>query len=148
MGAILIGRPEPPMPPGAYRTFGVAAPLSTHFVKATCAEVSCPDYQQGWRVHIEAIGPQFEHAARTSGRKFTEVSYGDGQTWLLFEAGQPCFRASEHTRRLEREERFYVRSGDWRGDPSRTGPREISGTAWLDEFGEHQDRLATTFERG
>lgn len=154
-----LSRPISPQgPPGAYRTFGVATPLATHFVPATCAEVDCPNYLHGWRVHVESIGPQLEHAARGSGRSFREVSYGPGQTWLMFDAGQPCFASGEwrpgqpfprqregHMRRLERDERFWMAAGDYR---ARGRVIEVSGTAFTDEFGEHQDRIASQIERG
>jgi len=140
-------RIEPALPPGAYMTYQVLAPLSTHFAPASCLEVQCADYLQGWRVHAESLPPELLHAARTSGRNYREVSYGEGQTWLLFDAGQPCFRATEHRRRLDREERFVIRGGDYRANPS--GMRtEVPLSSWVDDFGEHQAKLAERLERG
>lgn len=138
----------PAMPQTAYRTFGLAAPLATHFVPARCAEVACPDYLNGWRVRVEHLSPELLHIARTSGRKFTEMRVAEGETWLVFEAGQNCFKVSTHRRRLEREPRFYMRGGDWRGDPDGNRPTEVSDVSWLDDFGEHQERLANVFEKG
>jgi hypothetical protein len=135
-------RLAPVLPPQAYRTFRVVAPLSSHWVKAACREIGCDQWREGWTVHVEAVGPHLEHAARTSGRKFAEVKYAEGMTLLLFEAGQPCFAESRHRRRLERDERWLIQNGDWRGDPDHFRPREVSSLAWRDEFGEHQERLA------
>lgn len=153
-----LTRIPPQGAPGDYRTFGMAAPLATHFVPADCREVDCPDYLHGFRCHVESIGPRLADAARNSGRKFTEVSYGEGHTWLEFEAGQPCFSSGPwrpgqpfprqkegHMRRLEREDRFYMRAGDYR---AKGRVVEVSATAWVDEFGEHQERIAAQVERG
>lgn len=140
----------PLLGPDGYKTYRVSAPIETHHRKATCAEVDCPHYLNGWSFHVEAmlaLNPAWEHAARTSGRKFTEVSYGEGQTWLLFEAGQPCFAASEHRMRIDRLDTFIIRDGDHRDNP--TGRRAVvSPQAFVDDFGEHQDRLAEIERRG
>lgn len=136
--------------PEAYKTYSVSAPLETHHRKATCAEVDCPHYLAGWSFHVEAmfaLNPQWEHAARTSGRKFTEVSYGEGQTWLLFEAGQPCFAADQHRKRLDELDIFRIRGGHQAVRP--TGRvAVVSPQAFVDDFGENQDRLAETERRG
>jgi hypothetical protein len=141
-------RLEPLMPAAAYKTYQVAAPMSTHFVRASCAEVACPNYLNGWRVRVEILPPHLLHQARTSGRRFTEVHVAEGETWLVFEAGQACFQAGEHRRRLERAERFIIRDGDHRGNPLGTRPVEISDGSWVDDFGEHQEKLAEQAERG
>jgi hypothetical protein len=140
-------RIEPAAPPGAYQTYQVLAPLATHFVPATCAEIGCPQYLAGWRLRVEGLSERDLHIATHCGRKYEVVAAGPAETWLTFEAGQPCFKASEHMRRLEREEIFVIRGGDHRANPS--GRRsQVGATAWVDDFGEHQDRLATAFERG
>ena len=142
-----LNRPEPLGPPSAYRTYQVAAPLSTHFVPATCADVDCPDYLNGWRLRAELLDAQQAHVVRASGRHFTGQRIAEGETWWCFPPGQACFRASQHRRRLEREERFIIRGGDFRGNPSGV-MAEVPVTSWVDDFGEHQDRLSTLAERG
>jgi hypothetical protein len=140
-------RIEPAAPPGAYQTYQVLAPLQTHFVAATCQEVDCPQFREGWRLRAEGLSERDVYVATHCGRKFTRVNVAEGETWLVYEAGQPCFRASGHRRRLEREEHFIIRGGDYRGNP--TGMRaKVSVDSWVDDFGEHQDRLAERVERG
>ena len=140
-------RIEPLASPYAYKTYQAKAPLDTHWTAATCAQVECEHYVNGWGVHVEAVGPELEHLARTSGRRYHEAQAGPGQTWLLFEPGQPCFEAGTHLRRLEREELFVLRDGDWRGNPTgRTAT--LTTQTWLDDFGEHQDRLTLLIEKG
>jgi hypothetical protein len=126
----------------------VKIPLSTHFRKATCAEVDCPQYTNGWKIRVEQLPPELLHAARTSGRRYRELHVSEDETYLIFEAGQACFQESTHRKRLDREEIFLRRDGDSRGNP--TGNRVIhtSPGAWADDFGEHQNKLSDAAERG
>lgn len=143
-----LNRIEPLMAPGAYKTYLLAAPVSTHFVAATCAEVGCPNYLNGWRTIVPEGSDHADLVRSLRGRwHFTEQAQPGGLVEFTFPAGQPCFEASTHRRRLEREPRFVIRGGDHRGNPS--GDRaEVSAASWLDNFGEHQERLASRFERG
>lgn len=144
-----VNRVEPQMPAAAYKTYSIAAPASTHFRKATCQEVDCPRYLNGWRVHVEQIGPELTHAAKTSGRRYREMRVAEGQTYLVFEAGQPCFQAGEHRKRLDRPELFIVRDGDWRGNPRGTEARRHARPEdWVDDFATHQGRLADAHRQG
>lgn len=144
-----MGRPDPRMGAESYKTFTIAAPLSTHFRPATCAEVACPDYLHGWRTRIEGLPAELLHAARTSGRRYTELPVAAGETWLVFEAGQACFRASQHRARLDKPELFLVRDGDWRGNPRGTKARLHQRPAdWRDDFAEHQQGLADAIQEG
>jgi hypothetical protein len=139
-------RIQPVGGPQRYKTYGASAPISTHFRKATCAEVDCPNYLNGWRVRVEGLDPEMLHTARSCGRKFTELSVKEGESYLVFEAGQPCFATSKHRLRLERDFRYLVANGDWRG---------LSNTRvhtrfefWQEDFALHQDMVATRLERG
>lgn len=142
-------RPQPLMPAHAYKTYAVVSPLSTHFRKATCAEVSCPHYLNGWAVRVEGLHPDLLHAAKTSGRKYIEQCLVEGETWLVFEAGQACFRASDHRTRVDREPLYVVREGDHRGNPRGTDARVHRGPDnWLDDFATHQATLADEIAKG
>jgi hypothetical protein len=144
-----VNRIEPKLPAAAYKTYELAAPVATHWRKASCADIDCPRYLNGWRVHVEQIGPELTHAAKTSGRRFQELRVAEGQTYLVFEAGQPCFQVSEHRKRVDRPELYVVRDGDWRGNPRRTEARRHSRPEhWVEDFAEHQDRLATARGEG
>jgi hypothetical protein len=143
-----LSRPwTPALPAHAVQTFEIAAPLGTHWRPATCEEVECPEFLHGWRLRVEDLDPQDVHVATHCGRSFTVSAVAPAETWLVFGAGQPCFKSAGHRIRLEREERFIVRGGDWRDNP-RGDRRETTATGWVDDFGEHQDRLNTAFERG
>ena len=144
-----INRIDPKMPASAYKTYSIAAPVATHWRKATCQEVDCPRYLNGWQVRVEGLPPELLHAAKTSGRRYREMPVQEGETWLVFEAGQPCFQAGEHRMRVDRPELYIVRDGDWRGNPRGTQARQHARPEhWVEDFAEHQDRLATAHGEG
>jgi hypothetical protein len=135
--------------PEAYKSYIIAQPLATHWRKASCEEISCPDYLHGWKVRVEGLPANLLHAARTSGRRYRELPVAEGETWLVFEAGQACFRASEHRTRIGRPPLFVVRDGDTRGNPRRTKARlHQRAESWRDDFAEHQQTLADAQRRG
>jgi hypothetical protein len=148
--AIQVFRPNPIMPAHAYKTYEWVAPLGTHFRKATCADAACPAYLNGWRVRVETLTPELLHTAKTAGRKFVEQRVTDSETWLVFEAGQPCFRASEHRVRVnDRPPLYIVRDGDHRGNPRGTKARlHQRPEHWLEDFAEHQQGLADEIAKG
>lgn len=144
-----MNRIQPQMGPEAYKTYSISAPVSTHFRRATCAEVDCPDFLSGWRVRVEGLPAQLLHDAKTSGRKYVEVQVTEGETWLHYEAGQPCFRVAEHRIRIGKPELFLVQDGDWRGNPRQTRTRmHQKPEFWVEDFGEHQQNIADQIERG
>jgi hypothetical protein len=88
------------------------------------------------------------HVAKTSGRKFRELDISENEHWLVFESGQPCFRASEHRRLLDKQEIYIARDGDYRGNPTGAVRRHTRPEFWLEDFAEHQDKLAHQIDRG
>lgn len=143
-------RVPPRMGPEAYKTYAVVSPLGTHFRRATCEEVACPHYANGWRVRVEGLPPDMLHAARTSGRKYVEQDITKGETYFVFAAGQPCFRASDHrTRVSDRPPLYVVRDGDHRGNPRGTKDRvHHRPDNWLDDFATHQQAISDAIEKG
>lgn len=137
---------DPRLPSRFYKSYRILAPAPTHFRPATCAEVDCPPYLHGWRTRVEGLPPELVHTARTSGRRYTEMHVAEGETWLIFEAGQPCFKASEHRVRIDRPEIYIVADGDRRA--SMNHRRHANAADWVEDFGENQQRLADQAERG
>jgi hypothetical protein len=43
---------------------------------------------------------------------------------------------------LERPELYVVRGGDWRGNPRGEVRRHSGPDSWVNDFAEHQDRIA------
>lgn len=144
-----LSRPDPLMPSEAYKTYAVVSPLSTHWRPATCAEVDCPHYLKGWRTRVETLTPDLLHAAKTSGRRYTVQQVADGETYLVFPAGQSCFAVSRHRMQAGRPPLFVVRDGDYRGNPRGTKTRvHMSPDNWLDDFATHQQAIADEIEKG
>lgn len=131
-----------------YRTFQISAPLRTHWRAATCAEVDCPQYLNGWRVRVDVLPPQMVHTARTSGRKFTELHVAEGENYLVFEAGQSCFRVSQHRVKLDRLEFYIARDGDWRGNPTGNVRKHTRPEFWMEEMNENNGRLQQVRQNG
>jgi len=146
-------RITPQLPAQHMKTYVIAAPKATHYRPATCAEAECTAHLHGWRStadeSTELGRQQADYIRSSSGRRFTEHRDDTGLTVFTFEAGQVCFRGDEHTVRIDRPEIFLVRDGDHRGNPRGTSPRiHTTPQAWVDDFGEHQERIAETKERG
>lgn len=147
--AIELSRPQPLMAPQAYKTFAVVSPVPTHFRPGTCAETDCPHYLNGWGVRVENCTPDLLDAARSSGRRYREVHVAQGENWLVFEPGQKCFRASTHYVRMERPPLFLVRNGDHRTAPRNPAAgTQLSADNWVNNFREHQQRIADEIEKG
>jgi hypothetical protein len=142
-------RIEPAGPPGAYKTYALAAPAATHRRPTTCEEIDCEAYQYGWITRVDEVtelgAAQAYYIRRECGRRYTEQRTPVGLTVFQFEAGQRCFAV--HTMPLEREPIYSVRDGDWRANPS-GARRVLSAQDWLDDFGDHQQRIAQRHARG
>ncbi|PRY35335.1 hypothetical protein [Umezawaea tangerina] len=130
------------------KTYSIQSPMATHTRPATCAEVDCPNYLRGWRIHVEAVGPELAHTARTAGARFREVQVSEGHTYLVFEAGQTCFGASRHRIDIGRPQFFVVRGGDWRGNPRGEMRQHTKPEFWVEDFAEHQQTLADAQNKG
>lgn len=141
-----VNRPTPSLGPQWFKTFEVNRPRNTHFRKAKCTEVECPNNQRGWRTVCDvstALGKsQANYIRLKSGRSFTVEQSGD-LTTFTFPAGQMCF--SDHRVPLDREPFFRKLSGDWRQYGEAKAMRAVD---WLDDFGNHQQNLAEQRERG
>ena len=132
-----LNRPTPRLPVEKMRTHAISAPTASHWRKATCAELDCEHYLKGWVLATAGLSSADVHLAKTSGRRFLVTRDEQGAEVLNFVAGQPCFRADEHRKRLDREPWFYARNGDWRGNPDGrlAQPLVFSGAdSWADSL--------------
>lgn len=157
MSGLVLGpageqRFEPNLPVQAYRSFTVAAPEETHWRPASCAEVDCRHYLQGWWSTVDErtqLGQgQAYYIRHDSGRRFVESRSVDGQLTLFwFEPGQVCFSAGSHRTAIGRPALWVSRNGDWRanlGDMRLHTRPEF----WIEEWDETADRLARVKQRG
>lgn len=145
-----LNRLEPKMQPQAYKTYEIRRPLASHWRDASCAEVDCPAHLHGWSTRVDVsteLGARQANYIRLhSGRRFTVKEHGN-LVIFTFGPGQRCFRP--HRVPLEREPLYLVRRGDHRGDPTRSRPVTFrDGQSFVDDFGEHQTRLADRLDKG
>jgi hypothetical protein len=135
-------------PASAYQSYVLDRPHTRRFwVKATCAEIDCPDYLHGWRVDAAALSAQHWADIRAIGYRYERLDIAAGCQQLVFEAGQACFRASTHQRPTLAEPLYLVKPGH-RGAYLGRGRQHTRGIDWVEDFSEHTDRLATRLARG
>jgi hypothetical protein len=112
-----------------------------HFRPATCAEVNCPDYLNGWRTLLPVNHEHIDFIRHQTGRHFTEGRIGEGLIEFRFPAGQPCFRTSQHRVQNGRPPGLLVQTRDHRvieQEPER----------WLGEFNDEVARAETDYRQG
>jgi hypothetical protein len=146
----MLNRIEPQLPAAAMKTYSIASPKATHYRPATCAEVGCEMSLKGWETKVDVstvLGArQANYIRLRSGRAFLPpVEIGD-LVIFTFPAGQTCF--AEHLVPLGRPEFYLVRDGDWRGNPRGTAATRHNADTWVDDFANHQQRLADRLEQG
>lgn len=81
--------------------FRVAMPLATHWERATCEQVRCPNFLRGWKT-VLPVDSELISVLKSSGRSYREEREEDGLVTFVFAPGQPCFRASEHRQQSDR----------------------------------------------
>jgi hypothetical protein len=140
-----LNRIEPQLPVEAVKTYQAAA-LSDATVVAACQSVGCEAYRKGWDTTVDELTDlgrrQAAYIRAQSGRTFKESHDGLGLTVFRFDSGQRCF-ADHHTRPAV----YLVRGGDHRGNLGLIR-RHVSTADWVEDFAEHQDRLATRLGQG
>ena len=142
-------RIEPALPVQAMKTYGLRAPLATHFREATCEEVGCEPYRRGWVTWLDSIAQSdLIQTVRNSGRKPSAVLHEDGRIGFVFEAGTRCFKAHLHRLPLDREPLYVVRAGDWRGNPTGEQRVHVRGTDWVEDMQESLEQTRRRQERG
>lgn len=153
MPTVTLNRIPPLMSARNYKTYGFSRPLSTHWQAATCEDVDCKYYVNGWTSEIDestADGKIQAHFIRhDKTRSYTESKGEMGKTRFTYTPGNMCFYQNTHRQPIERLPKYYVRGGDWRGNPLGTPTRiHRSPEQWVEDLAEHQDRLATLVGRG
>ncbi|MGI5286645.1 hypothetical protein ACQEVF_25355 [Nonomuraea polychroma] len=140
-----VTRVPPALQVGAYQTYAWAAPRDTR-IKSVCEDVGCMAWLHGWTSTFDEsteLGRnQADYVRRRSGRDFKESRTAEGLTVFRFAPYQRCF-ANHETRPAV----WWVRGGDWRQDRGLIR-RHTSGRDWVEDFAEHQDRLADRLRRG
>lgn len=144
-----LNRPAPVADARFYKTYGASRPLDTHWVPATCEEVDCEPFLMGWSINVVPLSEQDLAVIKQHRYRYHVVPVSAEETLWIFDAGQPCFKASTHQREIGRPPVFFTRPGDWRGDPSGAGAFvHARPEDWVDDMATHLDRLRTEIEKG
>jgi hypothetical protein len=146
-----LNRPAPLLQVQQMQTYAVATPRHTHTRPATCAEVLCDAHVKGWTSKVptgsadEALLLKAAAGEIDGYRRHYKLVRVGQISVVIFPAGQTCLHVLRHRVSLERPAFFVVRGGDWRGS---TGVirRHFNGDQWVEDFAEHQDRLAHVLE--
>lgn len=136
-----------PLEPEAFTTFGMRAPIKTHFIELPCKIAQCKRFVHGWTTTLDPKRaehlPLIQHIV--SGRSGRRWSYGEntpeGYLTFVFPPGQACFRNSHHQRDDSVPELYVVRSGDFRTPIHRREPKRVSPDNWLEAFDRNQTAL-------
>lgn len=128
-----------PRPQSLSRTYRLARPLRTHWRRASCEEVRCPNFLNGFMVHKEALTGQQQSALEHSGRPFQMLPKAEGETYYVFAAGTPCLRHNSHRVQNDRPELYLVQHG-----LRPVERRESDG--WINDSGEHLERVRRWME--
>lgn len=119
------------------RQYRLSAPIKSHWRKATCAEIDCPNYVNGWSATIDTSTPLGQRQARyiryNSGRHYSENATADGIVTFIFPPGQTCFGSDRHRIRIDREPLYVIRE---------TGKlNTVNGSEWTERFNNDSEKL-------
>ncbi len=103
-------RPKSTMQHPSLQRFRVAIPAATHRSKASCEDVDCTHYLNGWSMVVDigaALGEAQARYLRLNPRKldFSERKKSQYEVEFVYPPGQQCFR--EHTV-LNGREPYYL----------------------------------------
>lgn len=132
--------------PWNYQTFKMSSPMGTHYRRATCHEVNCHAYMNGWALQIEELSEEDLYTATHAGKRFRRVHFGPGVNFLMFEAGQLCFLADTHRIKLDRPQNFFTCKGD-RTVFRHQDARAMRDVDWMDDLLTKTDAIITRRKR-
>jgi hypothetical protein len=131
-----------------YKNYALRAPAKTHTRQATCAEVECRAYVNGWTLVKEELTAELLHIATHSGRRYREVDIESGKTLLVFEPGQICFGFKTHRVTMDRPAFFYAGQGRHDVFSIRNARQYDKPEQWMDDMHCDSDKATNRLERG
>jgi hypothetical protein len=146
-----INRKVPLLDPRHYKSYGITAPLASHWRRATCAEYECADYVHGFVATIDTgteLGQrQFDYLTHDKERKYSMQRVSLTTFKFVYGPGNRCFKSGEHRVPIGRPPLLLVHDGDWRGNPTGNVVRHTRVENWVEDFAEHQSVLAERIRR-
>lgn len=131
--------------PRRFKTHAIRAPLATHFRIASCAEIECTAYREGWNYHKQTMSDIQLYTVTHSGRRWREMNIAPGFTYIIFEPGQRCFET--HRVSVGRPEFFFIGRGDSRVFQTNKAT-QYKPNDFVDEWANHLDKIAKRIMRG
>lgn len=122
--------------------YSINSPLASHYRPATCEEIECPHWRDGWQVNATDLTDVHYVELARGGWHFTVLRVSEAETFLVFKAGQRCFEHGSHKVALQRPALYVVR------DPARGSRRtHVRAEDWRDDLHEHTDQVARDRQR-
>lgn len=148
-GGVPLRRPDAKGRPQDYKTYSIKSPHQWR--RAPCSEIQCDGYVNGWVMHKEAMTPDQVWAVTHAGKSFKEVNTAPGQTLLVFEAGQTCFKSidDEHLVAVPSGTEIYLAGrGDWRMFNPSKAMRHTKPEHWCEDMQQQIDTNKRLIDRG
>ena len=136
----------PLMGPYSYQTYAIRAPLQTHTRSATCEEVDCKYWRDGWTFRWLDLTEQEQYLVTHTRRRYRVIDF-NGEKYLAFDPGQPCFNSGSHRLSLDRPLFYYTGQGDRRVFTTRKAEK-LKPDSWRDRFGEQLTNLRDEINKG
>ena len=150
-GRVQVMMPTGDLPPHMYKRYAASAPMRTHWRQATCAEVECDGYLNGFVTFVDVsleLGRK-QHYFLTHDRERTYTINQTGQYTFefIYPPGNPCFQRGSHRTGIGRPPFLLVHNGDWRAS-SREPYRHTRVEDFVDDMNNNSDWLLTLARRG
>ncbi|MCH9011289.1 MAG: hypothetical protein IIC21_11740 [Chloroflexi bacterium] len=127
-------------------------PWDTHKRPATCQEIDCNEYLNGWTVVVDVtteIGKSRQYTIEhEAGRRYTKSSLEEGKVVYDFEPGQACFLQSRHTILIGRSPDHRILKAGVSNSSAHPKGRLVGHTEWMDDYGETAFQFNLKRERG
>jgi len=150
-----LNRITPRLGPEYYQSYTMSLPLSTHWRPATCEEVDCPDFINGFVLTVDTstdLGQkQYYYVTHDKSRKYSMQRLNQYTYKFIYGPGNNPFAGPAHEHRLPigREPYWLVRGGDWRGNPRGIETRvHTKPEFWVEDCADNQQKLAEFEKRG
>jgi hypothetical protein len=132
-------------------TYAIRSPIRTR--RASCEEVNCEAWQNGWQTTIPVEQLETFRAAcngQLDGFKRQPISVdSDTGPMFTFLPGNPCFDAVNHVIQLPAPEFYFVGPGTTRAGFSVKNARQhTKAEDWQEDMQEHLARVKRDEERG
>lgn len=140
--------------PEHFKSYKASAPLGSHWRRATCEEYECDDFLYGFiftcDISTELGQQQHYFLTHDKERSYSIQRPNESIVKFIYGPGNRCFapKCENHVIPIGRPPFYLIHGGDWRGNPrgDRLVHRRVED--WIDDWANHQDRIASTIRRG